>query len=60
MLTDMQLKVQKPLKDLVYLELKHKILTREKVSESRQMENNLAKKSKVNRRQISEDIKRLH
>jgi Na+/melibiose symporter-like transporter len=33
---EIQLKVQKPLKDLVYLELKHKILTGEIVSQSAQ------------------------
>ena len=38
----MQLKVQKPLKDLVYLELKHKILTGEIVSQTRLMEIDLS------------------
>ena len=41
-MTDIQLKVQKPLKDLVYLELKHKILTGEIVSQTRLMEIDLS------------------
>lgn len=59
MLTDMQLKVQKPLKDLVYLELKHKILTGEIVSQTRLMEIDLSEKMNVSRTPIREAIKRL-
>lgn len=59
MLTDMQLKVQKPLKDLVYLELKQKILTGEIVSQTRLMEIDLSEKMNVSRTPIREAIKRL-
>ncbi len=55
----MQLKVQKPLKDLVYLELKHKILTGEIVSQTRLMEIDLSEKMNVSRTPIREAIKRL-
>ena len=59
MMTDIQLKVQKPLKDLVYLELKHKILTGEIVSQTRLMEIDLSEKMNVSRTPIREAIKRL-
>ena len=58
-MTDIQLKVQKPLKDLVYLELKHKILTGEIVSQTRLMEIDLSEKRNVSRTPIREAIKRL-
>ena len=56
---DIQLKVQKPLKDLVYLELKHKILTGEIISQTRLMEIDLSEKMNVSRTPIREAIKRL-
>ena len=56
---DIQLKVQKPLKDLVYLELKHKILTGEIVAQTRLMEIDLSEKMNVSRTPIREAIKRL-
>ncbi len=56
---DIQLKLQKPLKDLVYLELKHKILTGEIVSQTRLMEIDLSEKMNVSRTPIREAIKRL-
>lgn len=56
---DFQLKVQKPLKELVYLELKHKILTGEIGSETRLMEIDLAEKMNVSRTPIREAIRRL-
>ena len=56
---EIQLKVQKPLKDLVYLELKHKILTGEIVSQSRLMEIDLSEKMNVSRTPIREAIKKL-
>ena len=56
---EIQLKVQKPLKDLVYLELKHKILTGEIVSQTRLMEIDLSEKMNVSRTPIREAIKRL-
>lgn len=56
---DFQLKVQKPLKELVYLELKHKILTGEILSQTRLMEISLAEKMNVSRTPIREAIKRL-
>lgn len=56
---DFQLKVQKPLKELVYLELKHKILTGEIVSQTRLMEIDLSEKMNVSRTPIREAIKRL-
>ena len=58
-MTDIQLKVQKPLKDLVYLEFKHKILTGELVSQTRLMEIDLSEKMNVSRTPIREAIKRL-
>ena len=58
-MTDIQLKVQKPLKDLVYLELKHKILTGEIISQTRLMEIDLSEKMNVSRTPIREAIKRL-
>ena len=58
-MTDIQLKVQKPLKELVYLELKHKILTGEIVSQTRLMEIDLSEKMNVSRTPIREAIKRL-
>ncbi len=56
---DFQLKVQKPLKELVYLELKHKILTGEIASQTRLMEIDLAEKMNVSRTPIREAIRRL-
>ena len=56
---DFQLKVQKPLKELVYLELKHKILTGEIDSQTRLMEIDLSEKMNVSRTPIREAIKRL-
>lgn len=56
---EIQLKVQKPLKDLVYLELKHKILTGEIVSQTRLMEIDLSEKMNVSRTPIREAIRRL-
>ena len=56
---EIQLKVQKPLKDLVYLELKHKILTGEIESQTRLMEIDLSEKMNVSRTPIREAIKRL-
>lgn len=56
---DFQLKVQKPLKELVYLELKHKILTGEIVSQTRLMEIDLSDKMNVSRTPIREAIRRL-
>jgi len=56
---DFQLKVQKPLKELVYLELKHKILTGEISSQTRLMEIDLSEKMNVSRTPIREAIKRL-
>ena len=58
-MTDIQLKVQKPLKDLVYLELKHKILTGEIVSQTRLMEIDLSEKMNVSRTPIREAIRKL-
>lgn len=56
---DFQLKSQKPLKELVYLELKHKILTGEIASQTRLMEIDLSEKMNVSRTPIREAIKRL-
>ena len=56
---EIQLKVQKPLKDLVYLELKHKILTGEIVSQTRLMEIDLSEKMNVSRTPIREAIRKL-
>lgn len=56
---DFQLKVQKPLKELVYLELKHKILTGEIAAQTRLMEIDLAEKMNVSRTPIREAIARL-
>ncbi|MCF0141058.1 MAG: GntR family transcriptional regulator [Mogibacterium sp.] len=56
---DFQLKAQKPLKELVYLELKHKILTGEIESQTRLMEIDLAEKMNVSRTPIREAIHRL-
>lgn len=56
---EFQLKVQKPLKELVYLELKHKILTGEIASQTRLMEIDLSEKMNVSRTPIREAIKRL-
>lgn len=47
------------MKDLVYLELKHKILTGEIVSQTRLMEIDLSEKMNVSRTPIREAIKRL-
>ena len=56
---DFQLKAQKPLKELVYLELKHKILTGEIASQTRLMEIDLSEKMNVSRTPIREAIQRL-
>lgn len=56
---EFQLKVQKPLKELVYLELKHKILTGEIASQTRLMEIDLSEKMNVSRTPIREAISRL-
>lgn len=56
---EFQLKGQKPLKELVYLELKHKILTGEIESQTRLMEIDLAEKMNVSRTPIREAIRRL-
>lgn len=53
-------KSQKPLKELVYLELKHKILTGEIPSNTRLMEVDLSEKMNVSRTPIREAIKRLY
>lgn len=53
-------KSQKPLKDLVYLDLKHKILTGEIPSNTRLMEVELSEKMNVSRTPIREAIKRLY
>ena len=52
-------KSQKPLKELVYLELKHKILTGEIPSQTRLMEVELSEKLNVSRTPVREAIKRL-
>ena len=59
MMLDFQLKVQKPLKELVYLELKYKILTGEIASQTRLMEIDLSEKMNVSRTPIREAIRRL-
>lgn len=56
---EFQLKDQRPLKDLVYLELKHKILTGEIPSQTRLMEISLAEEMNVSRTPIREAIRRL-
>lgn len=52
-------KSQKPLKELVYLELKHKILTGEIPSQTRLMEVELSEKLNVSRTPVREAIRRL-
>lgn len=56
---DFQQSGQKPLKEIVYLELKHKILTGEIASQTRLMEIDLAEKMNVSRTPIREAIRRL-
>lgn len=56
---DFEMRAQKPLKEIVYLELKHKILTGEIPTGKRLMEVELAKKMNVSRTPIREAIRRL-
>lgn len=56
---DFEMRSQKPLKEIVYLELKHKILTGEIPAGSRLMEVDLAKRMNVSRTPIREAIRRL-
>lgn len=53
------LQIQKPLRELVYQELKHKILTGEIASQTRLMEIDLAEKMNVSRTPIREAIREL-
>jgi len=53
------LQIQKPLRELVYLELKQKILTGEIASQTRLMEIDLAEKMNVSRTPIREAIREL-
>ena len=53
------LQIQKPLRELVYEELKHKILTGEIASQTRLMEIDLAEKMNVSRTPIREAIREL-
>lgn len=53
------LQIQKPLRELVYLELKRKILTGEIAAETRLMEINLADRMNVSRTPIREAIREL-
>lgn len=55
----MDLKIQKPLRELVYQELKHKILTGEIASKTRLMEIDLAERMNVSRTPIREAIREL-
>ena len=57
---DFEMRSQKPLKEIVYLELKHKILTGEIPAGSRLMEVDLAKRMNVSRTPIREAIRRLN
>ena len=56
---DIDLQIQKPLRELVYLELKHKILTGEITARTRLMEIDLAEKMNVSRTPIREAIREL-
>ncbi|MBQ6622347.1 MAG: GntR family transcriptional regulator [Mogibacterium sp.] len=56
---ELDLQIQKPLRELVYLELKHKILTGEIVPQTRLMEIDLAEKMNVSRTPIREAIREL-
>lgn len=56
---DIDLQIQKPLRELVYLELKHKILTGEITARTRLMEIDLAEKMNVSRTPIREAIQEL-
>lgn len=56
---DFDLQIQKPLRELVYQELKHKILTGEIASKTRLMEIDLAEKMNVSRTPIREAIREL-
>ncbi len=53
------MQIQKPLRELVYLELKHKILTGEIKTRTRLMEIDLAEKMNVSRTPIREAIREL-
>ncbi len=56
---NVDLQIQKPLRELVYLELKHKILTGEIETRTRLMEIDLAEKMNVSRTPIREAIREL-
>lgn len=56
---DVDLQIQKPLRELVYLELKHKILTGEIQARTRLMEIDLAERMNVSRTPIREAIREL-
>lgn len=56
---NVDLQIQKPLRELVYLELKHKILTGEIQTRTRLMEIDLAEKMNVSRTPIREAIREL-
>ena len=56
---DFELQIQKPLRELAYQELKHKILIGEIASETRLMEVSLAEKMNVSRTPIREAIREL-
>ena len=56
---DIDIQIQKPLRELVYQELKHKILTGEIASQTRLMEIDLADKMNVSRTPIREALKQL-
>lgn len=56
---NIDLQIQKPLRELVYLELKHKILTGEIKTRTRLMEIDLAEKMNVSRTPIREAIREL-
>lgn len=56
---DVNLQIQKPLRELVYLELKHKILTGEIKARTRLMEIDLAERMNVSRTPIREAIREL-
>lgn len=56
---DIDLQIQKPLRELVYLELKHKILTGEIKARTRLMEIDLAERMNVSRTPIREAIREL-
>ena len=56
---NIDLQIQKPLRELVYLELKHKILTGEIQARTRLMEIDLAERMNVSRTPIREAIREL-